>query len=74
MKFQLRTVRFEGARRLFFKAGKPPIRQTMELVSDTEIRQSGSIKASMPKFAQTTLNTSDDCGVIRDSISTWIDD
>lgn len=59
---------------LFLMARKPPVSLTMELVSDTEIRQSGSVKVSLPKIAQKTLNISGDCRVITDSVSTWIGD
>ena len=55
-------------------AQKTDVRLTMELVSDTEIRQSGSVKVSLPKIAQKTLNISGDCRVITDSVSTWIGD
>lgn len=55
-------------------AQKTDVRLTMELVSETEIRQSGSVKVSLPEIAQKTLNISGDCRVITDSVSTWIGD
>ena len=63
-----------GLSGLFLTADKPPMSLSMELVSDTEIRQSGSVKVSLPKIAQKTLNISGDCRVITESISTWIGD
>ncbi|MBU2485686.1 MAG: hypothetical protein KKG78_11435 [Alphaproteobacteria bacterium] len=53
-------------------AQKTDVRLTMELVSETEIRNTGSVKVSLPEFAQKTLNISGDCRVITDSVSTWI--
>lgn len=55
-------------------AQKTDVRLTMELHSETEIRQSGSVKASLPKFAQKTLNISGDCRIVTDSVSTWVGD
>lgn len=53
---------------------KTKVGLTMELVSETEIRNSGSLKVSLPAIAQKTLNISGDCRVITDSVSTWIGD
>lgn len=53
-------------------AQKTDVRLTMELVSETEIRNAGSVKISLPKFAQKVMNISGDCRVITDSVSTWI--
>jgi hypothetical protein len=55
-------------------AQKTDVRLTMELVSETEIRNSGSVQMSLPKFAQKVMNFSGDCRVITDSVSTWIGD
>jgi|GEM_PF-6049914 len=48
------------------------VRLTLQLVSETEIRQSGSVKINLPKIAQQTLGISGDCRVITNSVSTWI--
>jgi len=53
-------------------AQKTDVRLTMELVSETEIRNTGSVKMSLPKFAQKVMKISGDCRVITDSVSTWI--
>lgn len=53
-------------------AQKTDVRLTMELVSETEIRNTGSVQMSLPKFAQKVMNISGDCRVITDSVSTWI--
>jgi hypothetical protein len=53
---------------------KTDVRLTMELTSETEIRQSGSVRVSLPEIVQKTLNISGDCQVITDSVSTWIGD
>ncbi|MEM5472030.1 hypothetical protein WNZ14_09875 [Hoeflea sp. AS60] len=53
---------------------KTSVNLTMELISETEIRNSGSVKISLPAIAQKTLNISGDCRVITDSVSTWIGD
>lgn len=53
-------------------AQKTDVWLTMELVSETEIRNTGSVKMSLPKFAQKVMNISGDCRVITDSVSTWI--
>ena len=55
-------------------AQKTDVRLTMELVSETEIRNTGSVQMSLPKFAQKVMNISGDCRVITDSVSTWIGD
>ncbi|WP_375589328.1 hypothetical protein ABWH89_21170 [Hoeflea alexandrii] len=55
-------------------AQKTNVRLTMELVSETEIRTSGSVKMTLPKFAQKVMNISGDCRVITNSVSTWVGD
>jgi hypothetical protein len=50
------------------------VRLTMELVSETEIRNTGSVQVTLPEFAQKVMNISGDCRVITDSVSTWIGD
>ncbi|WP_417410890.1 hypothetical protein [Hoeflea sp.] len=55
-------------------AQKTDVRLTMELVSETEIRNTGSVKMSLPEFAQKVMNISGDCRVITDSVSTWLGD
>jgi hypothetical protein len=55
-------------------AQKTDVRLTMELVSETEIRNTGSVQVTLPEFAQKVMNISGDCRVITDSVSTWIGD
>ena len=50
------------------------VRLSMELVSETEIRQSGTVKVNLPKIAQQTLGVSGDCRVVTNSVSTWVSD
>lgn len=53
---------------------KTDVRLAMELISETEIRQSGSVKITLPAVAQKVMRMPEDCRVITDSVSTWIGD
>ena len=51
---------------------KTDVRLSMEVVSETEIRQTGSVKVVLPAVASKTLNITGDCRIITDSVSVWI--